>query len=145
MEFTLPVSIKPCQLLRFADRTGASAAFFCAIHCAALPLVLALLPALGLTFLADHGFEHGFIAFATVLAMVTLFAGYCRHHMFRAFWFLMPGLGLLWTGLALDGNTGLTVHALLVTTGGALVMIAHLINLRLSHVQAHIHDAFCAH
>jgi len=135
----------PGKLIRLADRLGASAAFLCALHCAALPFMLALLPALGLTFLADHGFEHAFIAFATVLASVTLIIGYRRHHVFRAFWFLLPGLILLWTGSVLDGHAGSSIHALLVATGGTLVTIAHLINLRLSHVQMHVHDSFCAH
>src|SRR6478672_8405035 len=52
-----------------ADRFGATASFLCAIHCALLPFVIAVLPALGLAFLADHRFERGFIAFASVLAL----------------------------------------------------------------------------
>ena len=36
------------------DRLGATASFLCAVHCAALPLVIATLPAIGLGFLANH-------------------------------------------------------------------------------------------
>ncbi|HXD83673.1 MAG TPA: MerC domain-containing protein, partial [Rudaea sp.] len=49
-------------LAHAADRLGAAASLLCAVHCAALPFVLALLPALGLGFLANHGFERAFIA-----------------------------------------------------------------------------------
>jgi hypothetical protein len=55
-------SPRPSLLTRLADRFGATASFLCAIHCAALPLVIAALPALGLGFLADHRFERTFIA-----------------------------------------------------------------------------------
>src|ERR1700755_1189889 len=82
----------------FADRLGAMASFLCAVHCALLPFVLAALPAFGLGFLADHGFEHGFIFCATLLALVTLVHGYRRHRARRALALLIPGLVLLWIG-----------------------------------------------
>jgi len=64
---------------RLADRIGATASFLCAIHCALLPFVLALLPFLGLEFLADHRFERGFVLFACALALVALVRGFRRH------------------------------------------------------------------
>ena len=48
------VSVLPGGTL--ADWTGMVASIGCAIHCAAMPHVLAYLPALGLTWLADEGF-----------------------------------------------------------------------------------------
>jgi len=62
-----------------ADRVGATASFLCAIHCALLPFVLALLPFLGLEFLADHRFERDFVFFACTLALFALVGGYRRH------------------------------------------------------------------
>ena len=59
-----------------ADRLGATASFLCAIHCAALPFVLAVLPLLGLSFLADHRFERGFVMFACALALTALGAAH---------------------------------------------------------------------
>jgi hypothetical protein len=117
-----------------ADRVGATASLLCAVHCAALPFVLALLPALGLGFLADHGFEHGFIACASVFAVVTLIYGYRRHRVRRAFIFLLPGLALLWAGgFMFDASDTLVLHATLVALGGTCVALAHLTNLRLVH------------
>lgn len=130
-------------MTRLADRFGATASFLCAVHCALLPLVIAALPALGLSFLANHRFERGFIAFASVLALTTLVIGFRRHHQFRAFWFLVPGIVLLFAGIVVDFEQSATLHAVLVSIGGTLVTIAHLTNLRLGH--GHVHDAACEH
>lgn len=128
---------------RLADRFGATASFLCAVHCAALPLILAALPALGLSFLANHRFERGFIAFASVLATTTFIVGYRRHRRFRAFWFLVPGLLFLAAGVAVDFDHSSIAHAVLVSIGGTLVATSHLTNLRLAH--GHVHDAACGH
>jgi hypothetical protein len=69
--------------------------------------------------------------------------GFRRHQRFRAFWFLAPGIGLLLAGLFVDFDHSSTLHAVLVAVGGTLVALAHLTNLRLSHV--HVHDAACGH
>lgn len=120
-----------------ADRFGATASFLCAVHCAALPFVIALLPALGLGFLADHGFERGFVAFASVLASWSIGSSYRRHRVPLALWLLVPGLALLWLGAYLiDSHEALGVHALLVACGGLLLTSAHVINLRLGHLHA---------
>ncbi len=128
---------------RLADRFGATASLLCAVHCALLPLVIAILPALGLRFLADHRFEHAFIAFASVLALTTLVFGFRRHQHFRAFWFLVPGIALLFAGIFVEFDASAILHAVLVAIGGTLVAIAHVTNLRLSH--GHVHDAACGH
>lgn len=128
---------------RLADRFGATASFLCAVHCALLPLVIAALPAIGLSFLANHRFERGFITFASALALTTLIVGFRRHHRFRAFWFLVPGILLLAAGIIVDFEQSATTHAILVSCGGTLVAVSHLTNLRLAH--GHVHDAACEH
>jgi len=128
---------------RLADRFGATASLLCAVHCALLPLVIAVLPALGLGFLADHRFERIFIGFASALALTTLVVGFRRHQQFRAFWFLAPGICLLVAGIVVDFDHASFLHAGLVALGGTLVAFAHLTNLRLAH--RHVHDAACGH
>lgn len=132
------------SITRVADRVGATASFLCAVHCALLPLLIAVLPALGLGFLADHGFERGFVLFAVILAFSTMLAGFRRHHHLRAFWFLIPGALLLLTGVLIDLEHTGPLHAVLLASGGTLVALAHLINLRLGH-WGHVHDAYCRH
>jgi hypothetical protein len=124
-----------------ADRFGATASFLCAIHCALLPFVIAVLPALGLAFLADHAIERGFVIFACALASVMLLLGYRRHRRPNALFLLLPAMALLLAGVIVDFESSAVTHAWLVSTGGSLLAIAHLVNLRLSHV----HDANCRH
>ena len=134
------IAYRPSAAADVADRVGATASFLCAIHCAALPFVFALLPALGLGFLANHEFERWFIAFATLLALTMLIRGYLRHRTPHALGLLLPGLVLLWLGgYVFDFESSATLHALLVALGGSGVALAHLVNLRL----AHAHDACC--
>jgi hypothetical protein len=130
-----------------ADRLGALASFLCAIHCAALPFVLALLPFVGLGFLATHGFEQGFVAFATVLASAALYSGYRRHHRRLPLLLAVPGLVLLILGVTVLHSGSLLVHSVLVTCGGLLVATAHFVNLRVdrSGHAGHIHGPSCVH
>ena len=134
---------QPSLVHRLADRFGATASFICAVDCALLPLVIAALPAIGLGFLANHRYERGFIAFASVLAVTTFILGYRRHRRFRAFWFLLPGILLLAAGIAVDFEANAMTHAVLVAIGGTLVAVSHVTNLRLAH--GHVHDAACEH
>ncbi|WP_386065548.1 MerC domain-containing protein [Tahibacter sp. UC22_41] len=124
-----------------ADRFGATASFLCAIHCALLPFVIAVLPALGLAVLADHAIERAFVTFACTLATVMLLLGYRKHRRANALLLLLPALALLLAGVLVDFEQSAVSHAWLVTTGGSLLALAHLVNLRLSHV----HDANCRH
>lgn len=133
------------QWWRIADRIGAAASFLCAIHCAALPFVLALLPLLGLGFLADHRFERAFVVFACVLALASLLSGYRRHHRSAPLRLALPGLALLLLGVTVAEGYSIGVHSALVTCGGLLVAAAHFVNLRADREQGHVHGADCAH
>ena len=132
------------RLVRLADRFGATASFLCAIHCAALPFVVAVLPALGLGFLADHEFEALFVLFACCLASTTILLGRRRHGDGRAAALLVPAVGLLIVGVAVDFAAKPLLHAALVCLGGSLLALAHVVNLRLGH-QHHVHGAECRH
>ncbi|WP_458069023.1 MerC domain-containing protein [Rhodanobacter sp. BL-MT-08] len=131
-----------------ADRVGATASFLCAIHCAALPFVLALLPLIGLQFLADHRFERGFVFFACALALVALIIGYRRHHRALPLMLAVPGLLLLIFGVTWAEGISIIVHSVLVTIGGLLVASSHFINLRSDRRRSHaghVHGPQCAH
>lgn len=129
---------------RLLDRIGAGGSLLCAIHCALLPLVIAVLPSLGIAGWLGDRFEWAFVSFATCLGMVSLIVGYRRHGSVRALSLLVPGLIALWAGLLLKPlHHAVVAHAIAMTFGGTLVGLAHLANLRLNH--GHIHDATCAH
>jgi hypothetical protein len=129
---------------QLADRIGATASFLCALHCALLPFVLALLPVIGLGFLADHRFERGFVLFAASLATVVLVTGFRRHHRQLPLLLVLPGLALLVAGVCVDLDANVVLHSVLVTCGGLMVAAAHLTNLRVSR-RVHVHGPHCAH
>jgi hypothetical protein len=134
MEAPRPANIvQPRPVLRAADRVGFAASFLCAIHCALLPLVLALLPALGLNAGGWIDLDQAFVVFATVLGLTTLTLGYRRHRAFRAWALLLPGLALVWAGAFTILHTHSLFHAAVMTVGGLLLAAAHLVNLRLTH------------
>lgn len=140
-----------------ADRIGATASFLCAIHCALLPFVLALLPFLGLEFLASDRFERGFVMFASVLAMFALIRGYRRHQTASPLMLAIPGLLLLMIGVTFVSHYSIIVHSVLVTCGGLLLASSHFVNLRhdrqycrirAGSVHAtgeHVHGPHCIH
>ena len=126
------------------DRFGATGSLLCAIHCALTPMLLAALPALGLTAWFNGSVELALVAFVTLLGLLSLGWSYRRHRALRALGLLLPGLAALWLGLLYAPlHHSLVPHAVVMTFGGTLVGLAHLTNLRLNH--GHVHDASCAH
>ncbi|GAB2497741.1 MerC domain-containing protein [Pseudoxanthomonas sangjuensis] len=129
---------------KWLDRLGATGSLLCAVHCAVLPLLIALLPALGVSAWLGDGFERAFVAFATLLGAFSLVWGWRRHRAVRALGLLALGLAALWAAvLYAPLHATLVPHAVAMTFGGTLVGVAHVINLRLNH--GHVHDASCAH
>ncbi len=132
--------IKPrkLKLPRWADRLGAVGAFICALHCALIPVALALLPALGLGLVAWHGWELAFASFATVLAVTSLYLGYRGHRAYHAWLLVTPGLVLIWSALLYPPlHASVVPHAVAMALGGVLIAVAHLVNLRLSYGHSH--------
>lgn len=120
--------------LHNADRLGFTASFLCAIHCALWPWLLALAPAFGLEFGGWVDVDQAFVVFATLLGVSTLTLGWRRHRIFRAWVLLVPGLGLVWAGSFGPLHAHNLSHALVMTSGGVLLALAHMLNLRLTHL-----------
>lgn len=119
--------------LRSADRLGVAASVLCALHCALLPVALALVPAVGLKAGGWTDVDQAFVVFASLLGLTTLSLGYRRHRAFRAWMLLAPGLALVWAGAFSSLHTHGAAHAVVMTGGGLLLAAAHLANLRLTH------------
>jgi len=122
--------------LQKADRFGFAASFLCAIHCALWPWLLALAPAFGLELSGWIDLDQAFVVFATVLGVSTLSLGWRRHRAFHAWVLLAPGLALVWLGAFTALHTHSLTHAVVMTIGGVLLALAHLVNLRLTHAAA---------
>jgi hypothetical protein len=110
-----------------------------------LPFVLAMLPLVGLEFLADHRFERAFVVFACALALLTLVNGYRRHRRPGPLLLAFPALVLLLSGVTVAERYPIELHSVLVTCGGVLLASAHFVNLRLDRRQPHVHAPGCAH
>lgn len=124
---------KPHNLSVATDRLGAFGSLLCALHCAALPLLLALLPGLSIGLLGTSAFETGFTMVASVIGVGSLAFGWLRHGRREAWRLLLPGLALLWIGAFVPVVHDVTVaHAISMALGGALIALAHRRNLRLS-------------
>jgi hypothetical protein len=138
-----PIGIFPPKALprrRFAvvvDRAGATASLLCAVHCALLPFVLALLPLIGLEFLAGHTFERVFVACAAALASASILTAYRRHRRPHALILMLPGIALLLFGVAVNLDVHVVLHTVAVVCGGVLVASAHVTNLILAHRHHH--------
>jgi len=63
----------------WSDSLGIFASVGCAIHCAAMPFVIAYLPALGLSFLADEAFHKWMALICFLIAIVAFIPGIRKH------------------------------------------------------------------
>ena len=110
------------------DRVGAIASLTCAVHCALMPLVLTLLPLVGLSFLADDRIEWLLVGFSALTGVTSLCLGYRKHRSRRALAVLSIGLAMLVAGRIAEqrhlGWPGVAV----VVLGGLTIASAHVFN-----------------
>lgn len=115
------------------DRVGATASLLCAVHCVLLPFVLALLPLIGLKFLAGTTFERIFVICAATLASGSILTGWRRHRKPHALYVTVPAIVLLLFGVAVDLQAHVVIHTICEVSGGVLLASAHITNLALAH------------
>jgi len=110
------------------DRIGITATSLCALHCILLPVLLPALPLLGLSFLADHAWEHIFLLITAVLGSVALFSGFKKYHRrIYPFYLLFLGVGIYW----IKHDFSEDIQPYFIVIGASLIVAAHLINLKL--------------
>ena len=109
----------------FVDNTGACLSFACAIHCIAMPLLITVLPLIGLGFLANERAELVLITVAIVLAIGSLAWGIRHHRRWRAFLILIVALVFIATArTAVEG----TFEVVFYSIGAIVLASAHLVN-----------------
>lgn len=122
--------------LNRADRIGSVLSSLCAVHCMCMPLLIGLLPLIGVSFLGSHKFEHIACVTMILLAAACVWSG-CRIH---RRWGLLCLLGAGATlviyiqfGRAPDENETRTdwYEAVAMFVGGALIAASHFLNLKL--------------
>ncbi|MBS1914089.1 MAG: MerC domain-containing protein [Bacteroidetes bacterium] len=116
------------------DRFGVSASTLCAIHCAAVPFLISILPAVGLGFLGGRAFELSMIGISTVLATFSLGSSYRVHRKLNPLMMMSTGIMLmLFNVVGHESHTELaeTLHPYLAALGGLMIASAHWLNMRL--------------
>jgi hypothetical protein len=110
------------------DRLGAGVSSLCAIHCALMPFLAAILPLAGFRFLDDARFEWVMIALSITLASLGVRRGIHLHHDNRV-WILFGAgaISLLASRVLAHGVFQLAF----AVAGGLLFVFSHWINHRL--------------
>ena len=110
------------------DQLGITASIACAIHCAALPLVVTYLPLIGLEFLANVWVEIIMIVLSLCIGAWSLSGSYKRHHNVVPILILVSGFALIAMGHFLLHE----LESFLIPLGGCTIAVAHYLNWRLS-------------
>ncbi len=113
------------------DFWGFLASMLCAIHCAALPLILTFSSLGALSFLDNIWVEFIMITIALVVATTSLINGFFKHHHKISVIFLAL-LGFMMIGLGITSENEWR-EATFSGIGGVLVAISHIINWRFIH------------
>ncbi|WP_448569656.1 MerC domain-containing protein [Thalassotalea ganghwensis] len=112
------------------DRIGITATSLCALHCILLPVLLPALPLLGISFLADHAWEHIFLILTAVLGGIALYSGFKRyHHKTYPFYLLLLGVVIYWE----KHDVAAAYQPFMIVIGAALIVSSHIINIKLSN------------
>lgn len=113
------------------DKAGVAASWACAVHCLALPLLVGVLPLVGLSFLLEETTERVFIGVSVVIAVCGLLPAYFREHgKLRSIFLAAAGIGLIiLTHFMFEEN--LIAKILFLIGGALLISAAHLLNRRL--------------
>jgi len=106
------------------DKIGMVASIACAIHCASLPLVLTLLPLIGVVFLSNQWFEIGMICLSVFMGTWSMLSTYPLHKSFFPTAVLVFGFVLIGCGHSLIDN----LESILIPLGSLSIAVAHYVN-----------------
>ncbi len=122
------------------DRIGITATSLCALHCILLPVILPALPLLGISFLADHAWEHVFLIVTAILGSIAMLSGFKRYHKkLYPFYLLMLGVVIYWQ----KHDFSEAVEPLFIVIGASLIVAAHIINIKLCNSCKQCTDSGC--
>jgi hypothetical protein len=120
--------VSPVAPQSWVDSLGASVSIACAIQCTLFPLLIGVLPLVGLGFLAGDGVEKVFLVTSIILAVGSFSWGFRRHKNLYVFLFLIGGLLLIITGRVWAEEHS---EISFVVSGTLVLAAGHLLNRRL--------------
>lgn len=110
------------------DRLGVCLSLACAVHCMSVPVLLSLLPVVGLGVLGDESVEALFLVMSSILAVASLCWGYRLHRRVRTFLLLGAAMAFIAAGRFLVGDG---LESICVVMGAGLLASGHFVNRRL--------------
>ena len=126
---------------RNTDRTNRISAFLslaCAIHCALTPMLISVLPLIGMQFLASHLLEGLLLAFGVGFGAYGVLRSYFTlHHDMRPVTALLIGMALITFGFFFAPEA---IEPYLVSTGAIAIAIAQVLNMRIAGRCKHEHN-----
>lgn len=119
------------KLGKYLDGFGMAASWACAAQCLALPLLVGVLPLVGLSFLLAETTELALIGVSALIAAASLLPAYFRRHgKLRSIYLAAAGIGLIvLTHVLFEDN--LIAKIIFLIAGAVLLTSAHLLNRRL--------------
>jgi len=108
-----------------ADRLGICLSALCILHCLAVPVAIALIPALQ-TFVDHDWFHVALVVILPVLAVMAFIPGFRKHRDKRVFYWALPGMALVM--LTLWFHESHAMQALFSIPGSLCLIRAHWIN-----------------
>ncbi len=115
------------------ERAAVGASLLCLVHCLALPLLIAALPALSNILAMPESIHLWILAFAVPTSLLALLTGRARHGAIWPVVIGIAGLALLALGTLVWGKTAAETP---ITVAGSLSLaLAHILNWRLRHAR----------
>ncbi|HEX7655746.1 MAG TPA: MerC domain-containing protein [Sphingomonas sp.] len=127
---------KPAGHIDWIERAAVGASILCLIHCLALPILLAALPALSTILSVPESIHVWILAFAIPAAGAALVTGY-RRHMAR-YPMVMGVIGLTFMAIGAFVFAQQWLETPITVFGSITLASAHVINWRLRH-RGHAH------
>ena len=127
--FCVSPLIEQYKLTSVLDKLAISTSTVCAVHCLALPIIIAVFPALGVTIFGDEKFHEILLWLVVPMTLISLTLG-CKKHKDTITAVLgIAGLAVL-IFTAIMGHDGLSelTERLLTVIGATIIAIAHLKN-----------------
>jgi hypothetical protein len=113
---------------RMLDKFGVWVSAMCAVHCLLLPILLPILPLLASSFVAQDWFERSILTISIAVGFAALFIGFKQYHrQLYPIYTLSIGALIYWN----KDIFGESYEPFTIAIGAALIIGAHLINLKL--------------
>jgi len=111
---------------RGVHHVGATFSLACAVHCLATPLLVSVLPLVGLGFFASERFEWAMLSMVLLMAILSSASGLRTHGRRRILIGFGVGSVFMLAGHLFEG----LLHGIVVGAGGFVLSICQLINRR---------------